>query len=140
MATNSVNLDNKAQSLIIVFNIISSLSIAMFFSYYPRLFEVPSHYMEYTINILVSLVNLLFVLNYFKRSNTGFSSFSLYTKFNFLEKSGIYKKVENFELPKSLQFFTIPLNVLKDYRWVELILTIPIIIFAVLIIVVYSGI
>jgi hypothetical protein len=47
-------------SMMIVWNVMSTFSIAILFTIDPTTFEIPAHYMEYTIQIAISCVTLVF--------------------------------------------------------------------------------
>jgi len=89
---------SKLQSVLLSFNIISTLMTGVLFTIYPEFYEVPAHYLEYSIQIAISGVNFLFVIELMRRkkqlesgteSGDGSSSSSSYNqliyKFIYLE-------------------------------------------------------
>lgn len=58
------NYQNALQSSIVLFNVLFSFATAILFTIYPDRYEVPAHWMEYSVQILISSVSLLFVWNY----------------------------------------------------------------------------
>jgi hypothetical protein len=45
--------------------------IAIIFTMYPEEYEIPSHYMEYSAQILITLLDFVFIINYVKSSTSG---------------------------------------------------------------------
>jgi len=60
---------NKFQFLIVMFNVMTTFTTALLFTIYPREYEVPAHYMEYSAQIFISSVNVIFVRNYTLTAN-----------------------------------------------------------------------
>jgi len=72
IATDIITWANKCQTLVILFNVMAAFATAMLFSFDPHLYEVPAHYMEYSVQILISWVNIIFLRSYMIRAaNTG---------------------------------------------------------------------
>jgi len=72
IATDIITWANRCQTLVILFNVMAAFATAMLFSFDPHLYEVPAHYMEYSIQILISWVNIIFLRSYMIRAaNTG---------------------------------------------------------------------
>ena len=69
IATDVISWDNRVLSSIILFNVMASFATAFLFSFHPRAFEVVSHYIEYTVQLLITGVNLVFVINYTRSAN-----------------------------------------------------------------------
>ena len=62
IATDAISWNNKTMSSIILFNVMASFATAFLFSFHPKTFEVISHYNLYTVLILITGVNFVFVL------------------------------------------------------------------------------
>jgi glucan phosphoethanolaminetransferase (alkaline phosphatase superfamily) len=75
------NLVTKFQMYILGFNVVTTLTTVVLFSIYPHEYEVVTHYLEYTIQIFISAVNFLFVLNLMKRRDTS----NVFYKYRYLE-------------------------------------------------------
>lgn len=63
IATDVISWTNRIMSAIILFNVMASFATAFLFSFHPETFEVVSHYIEYTVQILITLVNVVFIQN-----------------------------------------------------------------------------
>jgi len=71
---------NILQTVILLFNVVSTLSAAIIFSMFPAEYEVPAHYMEYSIQIFITLVDFLFI---FKGSKTETNKWIIISKYIF---------------------------------------------------------
>eukprot|EP00013_Stygamoeba_regulata_P000558 CAMPEP_0177633940 /NCGR_PEP_ID=MMETSP0447-20121125/3107_1 /TAXON_ID=0 /ORGANISM="Stygamoeba regulata, Strain BSH-02190019" /LENGTH=282 /DNA_ID=CAMNT_0019135637 /DNA_START=164 /DNA_END=1010 /DNA_ORIENTATION=- len=60
---------HRVQSLVILFNVMFSFATAVLFSMFPEEFEVPAHYMEYSVQVLITAVNLFFVVDQTRDAN-----------------------------------------------------------------------
>ena len=63
IATDAISWNNRIMSAIILFNVVASFATAFLFSFHPKTFEVVCHYIEYTVQILITGVNIVFVQN-----------------------------------------------------------------------------
>jgi hypothetical protein len=106
ISADIVNMSNYLQAGLVLFNILTTLTTAIIFSMFPHHFEVPAHYMEYSAQIFVSCVNIIFTLNFIR------------------QKGGAFKK----------------LKWLNNFRWLELIIALPIVMLSCLQIFIYAGI
>jgi hypothetical protein len=61
IATGIVSWPHRLQTILILFNVMASFATAVLFSIDPQVYEVPAHYMEYSVQILISCVNILFL-------------------------------------------------------------------------------
>ena len=52
---------NKLQMMFILFNIIASLCAAILYSMDPDEYDIIAHYFEYILQILITLVNFIFI-------------------------------------------------------------------------------
>jgi len=104
-----VSIRNIFQSTIVLGNVISSLLTAILFSMYPTFYEVPAHYIEYSIQIFVTGVNIIFVTDYIRKA--------------YKNPEGLFKRY--------------PL--LNKLRWIELIVSGPVLLLSVLQLFIYSG-
>lgn len=59
---------NIIQTSLSLFNIVSSLSCAILFNTFPAFYEVPAHYLEYSIQILITALNFIFI---FQKNSNG---------------------------------------------------------------------
>ena len=59
----SENIKNPLQIFVLFFDIVVTLSIAIMFTMYPEEYEEVAHYMEYSVQILISSVNYFFIFN-----------------------------------------------------------------------------
>jgi hypothetical protein len=60
VSVDVVDLSNALQSGVLMFNIIITLLVAIMFSLWDG-YEVPAHYIEYSVQILISMVDVFFV-------------------------------------------------------------------------------
>lgn len=77
------NWKHKSQSVLILFNVLFTFATAILFSIFPEKYETPSHYMEYSVQILISTVNGIFVWNYIKSKSTD----NVFYRYRYLELS-----------------------------------------------------
>jgi len=77
----SNNIKHKFQIILLAFNIVFTLMTAILFNIDPEEYEVVAHYLEYSIQIFISCVNLFFVLNLLSKKDT----YSLFYKFRYFE-------------------------------------------------------
>jgi hypothetical protein len=68
-ATNIVSLDSQFQSAVILFNVMATFATAFLFSFDSVVFEVKAHYMEYSVQILISSVNMVFLRHYLRMAD-----------------------------------------------------------------------
>jgi hypothetical protein len=68
ISTDILSWSNKLQTLLVLFNVMSTFATATLFTFDPHEFEVPAHYMEYTVQILISGVNIIFLQSYMNRN------------------------------------------------------------------------
>jgi len=54
---------NRVQFILLIINIISTLIAAILVSLSLEMYEVPAHYLEYSIQILISLIDFIFIFN-----------------------------------------------------------------------------
>jgi len=83
IATGNINTEdwpNTIQGSVLLFNVLSTLTAAIIFSMFPNTYEVPSHYMEYSIQILITLTDFIFI---YKSSKTSDNKTYTYIKFGF---------------------------------------------------------
>jgi hypothetical protein len=52
------------QSSLMTFDIVATLVTALLFSIFPDAYEIDAHYMEYSVQILISCVNFVFIVDY----------------------------------------------------------------------------
>jgi len=74
ISTNSITLDdnfNILQMVLVLFNVISTLCAAIVFSMFPTTYEVPAHYMEYCLQILITMIDFMFVIKGQGGKNSG---------------------------------------------------------------------
>ncbi len=55
------SLFQKTQTVLVWSNILFTMMTAVLFSLYPPFYEVPAHYMEYSAQILLTIVNFVFI-------------------------------------------------------------------------------
>jgi hypothetical protein len=75
LSTDIISWSNISQSLLILINVMVAFSTAVLFSMDPRTFETLCHYMEYSVQILISSVNVIFVMSFFRNpdpENVGY--------------------------------------------------------------------
>jgi len=68
------------QTVVLLFNVVFSLIPAILFSLYPEFYEVPSHYLEYSIQILITSIDFIFI---FKSSSKNDNKTYYYSKMAF---------------------------------------------------------
>jgi len=61
ISTGVVRWENKGQSIIILSDVCMSFFSALLYTLDPEVFEVPSHYVEYVVQISITCVNLIFI-------------------------------------------------------------------------------
>ena len=71
IATDFVSWDNRLQSALVLFNVMMAFAAALLFSFDMELFEVPGHYMEYSIQVLISGVNVFFLNTYVRAASNS---------------------------------------------------------------------
>jgi hypothetical protein len=59
--TNTVELNSTLRAFLVFFNVVSTFSCALMFTLDPHTFEVPAHYFEYSLQILITCVNFFFI-------------------------------------------------------------------------------
>lgn len=64
MATDVVKWSNKWQSTIVLTDVSFSFFAALLYTLDPETFEVPAHYVEYSVQIMISFVDVIFVSSY----------------------------------------------------------------------------
>lgn len=74
LATDFVSWDNWAQCALVLFNVLITFATALLFSFKPEIYEVPAHYMEYTAQVLISAVGIIFLNNYFRGTASATAS------------------------------------------------------------------
>jgi len=60
--TGQLSMTNKFQTGLLLFNIVVTFVAVMMFSIYPDFYEVTSHYIEYSVQILITLVDFVFII------------------------------------------------------------------------------
>lgn len=55
--------NSMSQPLVMLFNVLTTFAAAILFTIHPTTFEVPSHYLEFSIQIVITLVNFIFIWN-----------------------------------------------------------------------------
>lgn len=66
IVTEIVSVDNIFQTGLIFFNIVITFVAAFLFTLDPKFYEVPSHYIAYSIQVLITGVNVIFLRSYMK--------------------------------------------------------------------------
>ena len=77
ISTDIISWSNISQAMLILVNVMVSFSTAVLFSMDPKTFEVVCHYMEYSVQILISGVNVIFVMSYFRHPDPKDVGFKL---------------------------------------------------------------
>jgi len=83
IATGNVTTEDWANTLqagILLFNVVATLTAAIVFSMFPELYEVPAHYMEYSIQILITITDFIFIM---KTTNKLDNKWFTYSKITF---------------------------------------------------------
>lgn len=104
ISADIVSSSNILQSGLVLFNIFTTLATAIIFSMYPKFYEVTAHYLEYSAQVLISTVNILFAVNFMR------------------QREGSFQKI----------------LCLNRIRWIELIISIPIVWLSCLQLLIYS--
>jgi hypothetical protein len=81
IATDYVSWNSRLQVALLLFNVMMSFATAVLFSFDPKLYEAPAHFMEYSIQVLISAMNMIFVNTYIRAA----SSTSMVYRFRYLE-------------------------------------------------------
>lgn len=69
-----VNIESVAQTSLLIFNAVTTLIVAILFSLSSSLYEVPAHYIEYSAQIPMALVDVIFVLQSFRAAPSARSN------------------------------------------------------------------
>ena len=85
ISSGIISVTNFIATALVFFNVISSLTTAILFSMSPKIYEVPCHYMEYTIQVFVSCVNSVFVFHYLRKSKGFFTKYKWLNHFRWFE-------------------------------------------------------
>ena len=74
IATDFVSWNNWLQSMILLFNVVMTFACAMVFTIDPEIYEVPAHFMEYSAQVLVSVVSVTFLNDSLRFTSLGGAS------------------------------------------------------------------